>query len=73
MSGYGLIAVLLIRLDARHGKWVYVDDLARHINADPEQVRETLRGLVDSGVALSYEGTRIVKAGIFIGEQAPCA
>ena len=73
MSGYGLIAVLLIRLDARAGEWVNVLDLARHINADPEQVRAALEGLLDSGVQLQRVDGQVVQAGIFHGEAASCA
>lgn len=45
----GLQAALLIRLDARAGEWVSVEDLATHHCITPAVAREGLQALWDQG------------------------
>ena len=42
---WGLTACVLIRLDARQGQWVGVDDLAGHLAAAPMLVRQEIERL----------------------------
>lgn len=44
-----LQALLLIRLDARLGNFVGVDDLAQHYGITPDLVRRELQALFDRG------------------------
>lgn len=42
---WGLTACVLIRLEARQGQWVGVDDLAEHLSAAPPLVRQEIERL----------------------------
>lgn len=52
MSSYALRALVLIRLQARKGEWVCIDDLVGHLAAQVARVRNVCQQLVDEGVAL---------------------
>lgn len=45
MSGYGIVASLLLRLDARVGEFVAIDDLAAHFGMAAQAVREACEKL----------------------------
>jgi hypothetical protein len=82
VKGYGLLAVLLIRLQARRGHWVAVRDLAAHVECQDLAVEESLLSMPAHGIAcveLHFEQGRVVRARIDVdvdarsAEAAPCA
>lgn len=52
MSAFALRACVLIRLEARKGEWVRIEDLVAHLGAQVERVRNVCEQLVGEGVAL---------------------
>jgi predicted ArsR family transcriptional regulator len=48
-ASYGVTAVLLVRLEARIGQWVAVDDLAEHFQLHERHVLINLEELAASG------------------------
>ena len=51
MSAYALRACVLLRLQARLGEWVALDDLVSHLGARAERVRHVCEQLVADGWA----------------------
>lgn len=52
MSIYALRACVTIRLQARFGEWVLLDDLVTHLGCQVERVRNVCQQLVADGLAL---------------------
>lgn len=73
---YGLIAVLLLRLDAHFGEWVSVAALASHVGCPAQRLQPVLEQLAADGrdgVALHFEAGLLTQAGVFAKEPPPCA
>lgn len=51
MSAFALRACVLIRLQARKGEWVPLQDLVAHLGVSIERVRNVVQQLVDAGHA----------------------
>ena len=56
MSAYALRACALIRLTARAGEWVALDDLVSHLGVRVERVRNVCQQLVEA--SLVHHATR---------------
>ncbi len=46
VRNFGMVALLLVRMDARMGLWQGVDDMAQHFNVSAGFVRQTLEQLL---------------------------
>lgn len=70
---HAIIAILLIRLDARCGEWVTVRDLAEHFNLLASNVELHLRHMCEQGLVQLQlvDGDQLHAARVT--EEATCA
>lgn len=60
---WAMKALVLIRLDAREGAWITVDELAQYFECPPEQVRDACDLLLSEGEieAAAAEGSALIQ------------
>lgn len=69
---HALQALLLIRLDARAGELVGVDELADHYGISPDHVRAELERMWQlHQVQTEREGAGTADAGVIVGASVP--
>lgn len=52
MSGFALLALVLITVEGRRGEWVPLDGIAAHLGVAPALLRPACSRLVDDGRVL---------------------
>ena len=71
---FGMLAVLLLRLDARMGTWQDVAGLAQHFDVPLDFVLDTLEQLVADGlVRATRDATSGEITAVMVAEAGACA